>query len=152
MIQNNKLDQAFGPIGTIAGGTLFLVGIILIFFSFSGLALILIGAFVGFTYSSTLIDIDNKRVRFSNNLFGVIKTGNWVNIEPTMNIVIEPSKRTWRAYSRGSRSVDITDKDFRLVLYDGNHKKIMPLMKTSSLESAKKEIESLITQLQLIQK
>lgn len=152
MIQNNKLDQSFGPIGTIAGGTLFLVGIILIFFSLSGLALILIGAFVGFTYSSTFVDIDNKRVRFSNNLFGVIKTGNWVNIEPSMNIVIEQSKRTWRAYSRGSRTVDITDKDFRLVLYDENNTQIIPLMKTHSLELAKNELESLKTRLHLNQK
>jgi len=152
MIQNNKLDKSFGPIGTIAGITLFLVGIILIFFSLSGLFLILLGAFVGFTSTSAMIDLNLKRVRFSNNLFGIIKTGSWFNVESTMKIVIEPSKRTWRAYSRGSRSVDITDKDFRLVLYDGDGKQIMPLMKTSSLESAKKEIESLITQLQLIQK
>ncbi len=152
MIQINKLDKSFGPIGTIAGVTLFLVGLIVTFFSLSGLFLILIGAFVGFTSTSTLIDFDLKQVRFSNNLFGVIQTGKWITIEPSMKIDIKPSKRTWRAYSRGSRSVDITDKDFRLILYDENNKQIMPIMKTHSLESAKNEFESLKTRLKLISK
>lgn len=151
MIINNKLDKSFGPIGTIAGITIFVVGVILIYFSLSGLFLILIGAFVGFTSTFTTIDIDNKRVRFSNNLFGIIKTGQWIKLESNMKIEIKQSNKTWRAYSRGNRSVDITDKDFRLFLINENNKQIMPLMKTISLEKAKTELESLTSLLGLSQ-
>lgn len=149
MIINNKLDKSFGPIGTIAGITLFIVGIILTYFSISGLFLILIGAFVGFTSTSTTIDFDNRCVRFSNNLFGILKTGRWIKLESDMRIEIKHSSKTWRAYSSGSRSVDITDKDFRLVLFDGNNKQILPLMKAPTFDLAKKELESLTAQLGL---
>lgn len=151
MIINNKLDKSFGPVGTIAGITIFVVGVILIYFSLSGAFLILIGAFVGFTSTCTIIDLDNKRVRFSNNLFGIIKTGQWIKLEPSMKIEIKQSNKTWRAYSRGNRSVDITDKDFRLFLINENNKQIMPLMKTISHEKAKTELESLTSLLGLSQ-
>ena len=152
MRTNNKLDKAFGPIGTIAGITIFIVGLYLTYSSLSGLFLIILGAFVGFTSTSTIIDFDKKRVRFSNNLFGIIPTGHCINIESSMIIEIKKSNKTWRAYSRGSRSIDITSNDFRLVLFDRNQKQIMPLMKAHSLDSAKTELESLAAQLGLSQK
>ncbi len=151
MIKENKLDKSFGPVGTIAGITIFIVGVALIFLSLSGLFLIIIGAFVGFSSTSTLIDFDNKRVRFCNNLFGAIKVGKWLPVEPNMNIDIRQSNRTWRAYSRGSRSVDISEKNFMIILFDINGKQIIPLMKTISLESAKDELDKLSKQLSLHQ-
>lgn len=149
MIQKNKLDQSFGPVGSIAGITIFVVGLALILYSLAGLILILIGAFVGLTYTSTTIDFDKKRVRFSNNIFGFLQIGKWVNLEKNMKITISQSNRAWRAYSRGSRSIDLISKDFRLVLMDGKNRQIMPLMKTPSLELAKNEIELLIDRLEL---
>ena len=92
MIKEYKLDKSFGPIGTIAGITIFVVGVALICFSISGLFLIIIGAFVGFSSTSTLIDSDSKKVRFCNNLFGIIKVGKWITIEPNMNIDIKKSR------------------------------------------------------------
>lgn len=149
MIKEYKLDRSFGPVGTIAGITIFVVGLTLICFSISGLFLIIIGAFVGFSSTSTLIDFDNKSVRFCNNLFGIIKIGKWLAIEPIMSIGIKQSNRTWRAYSRGSRSVDITDKDFRIILFDSKVTQIMPLMKLLTLESAKEELDLLSARLDL---
>lgn len=46
MITRNKLDKTFGPVGSLAG----------IFYSLTGLILVLIGAFVGFTSTMTLVD------------------------------------------------------------------------------------------------
>lgn len=149
MINEYKLDKSFGPVGTIAGGTIFVVGVVLICFSISGLFLIIIGAFVGFSSTSTLVDFDNKKVRFCNNLLGIIKVGKWITIEPNMSIDIKQSNRIWRAYSRGSRSVDITDKDFRIILFDSRGTEIMPIMKVLTLESAKEEADLLSTQLGL---
>jgi hypothetical protein len=149
MITNNKLDKSFGPVGTISGITILIVGLILIFFSVSGLFLIAIGAFVGLTSTSTLIDFDKKQLKFSNNIFGIINTGNWISIEPNMKIGIEKSNKTWRTYSRASRSLDISNQDFRIILYDSNSKQLMPIKKTNSLDSAKVEIEELANQLGL---
>lgn len=141
MITNNKLDKSFGPAGTSAGMFLFITGLILTCFYFSGLILVLIGAFVGFTSSSTLIDYNTKRVKFSNNIFGIIKTGKWLQIDPSMKIGIRESNQTYRAYSMGNRTLDVTQKDFRLILFDFQKKEMVPLKKTDSVLSANIELE-----------
>ncbi|MEI7982893.1 MAG: hypothetical protein WCI71_14670 [Bacteroidota bacterium] len=141
MITNNRLDKSFGPVGVSAGVVLFIAGLILTYFYFSGIILVLVGAFVGFTYSSTLIDYDKKRIKFSNNLFGVIRTGKWVPIEPTMKIGIRKSDQTYRAYSRSNRTLDVTQNDFRLIICDSEHKEIMPIKKVGSLDAAKIELD-----------
>jgi hypothetical protein len=66
-----------------------------------------------------------------------------------MSVGIKQSNRTWRAYSRGSRSVDITDKDFRIILFDSKGVQIIPLTKALTLESAKEEADLLSAQLGL---
>jgi hypothetical protein len=149
MITQNKLDKSFGPIGTTAGIVLFAVGIITIFSSFYGLILIVMGAFVGFTSTSTFIDFEQKKVKFSNNIFGLISAGKWIPVESNMKIGIEESNVTWRALSRGNRNLDIEQKDFRIVLFDSDNRDILTLMKTDSMESAKIKLEKLCNQLEL---
>ena len=136
MIENNRLDKSFGTVGTTSGVILFVAGLILTYFYFSGLLLVLIGAFVGFTSTSTLIDYDKKRVRFLNNLLGIIRIGAWVTIEPTMKLGIKESNLTWRSYSRGNRALDFVDNDYRIILYDSENREIMPVKKTKSKTSA----------------
>jgi hypothetical protein len=150
MIIKNKLDKSFGPVGTSAGIFLFIIGIITLYSSWFGLILVLLGAFVGFSSTSTIIDSDNRRVKFSNNLFGIIQTGKWIFVNQDMKIGIRESNVTWRAYSRGNRSLDIDNKDFRLVLLDSENQEIMTLKKTDSLQSAKAELEILCNKLALI--
>ena len=146
MIINNKLDKSFGPTGTSAGIFLFVVGFVIIYFSFFGLILVLIGAFVGFTSTSTLVDFDKKRFRFSNNLFGFIPTGQWIYIKPGMKIGIHKSNKVWRSYSRSNRALDIPDNDYRLILYDSNGKELMPIKKFKKPDSAKSELEKMCKQ------
>jgi hypothetical protein len=150
MTIKNKLDKSFGPVGTSAGIFLFVIGIMTMYSSWFGLILVLLGAFVGFSSTSTLIDSDNRRVKFSNNLFGIIQTGKWILVNQDMKIGIRESNVTWRAYSRSNRSLDIDNKDFRLVLLDAENLEIMPLIKTDSLISAREELEILCNKLALI--
>ncbi|MEI6901091.1 MAG: hypothetical protein WCL00_14540 [Bacteroidota bacterium] len=140
MISNYKLDKSFGAVGTSAGLFLFIAGVILSFFYFSGWILILIGAFVGFTSTSTLIDDEKKRIRFSNNIFGIIKTGKWINIESDMKLGVRKSEVTWRAYGTSNQAIDDVKKDFRLILFDGDHKEIMQIMKLKTLDEANLEV------------
>jgi len=149
MIENNKLDNFFGPVGTSAGILLFFAGIAVTYFSFLGLVLIVFGAFIGFSNTSTLIDFDKKQIKFSNNLFGLLKVGKWIPINPYMKVGIKKSKKVWRAYSRGNRTLDITDSDYRIILYNSENKEIMPIKKTNSLDSAKVELDKLSNRLGL---
>jgi hypothetical protein len=151
MVINNKLNKSFGPVGAFSGTLVFVAGLCSIYFSYYALILIFIGAFVGFSYSSTFIDFDNKRVRFSNNIFGVIKTGQWLNIESSMKIGIKKSKKVWRSYSGGNRTLDIVNEDFILSLYDSKGKELMPVKKADSLDFAKSELDKICRQLEISQ-
>lgn len=150
MITKNKLDKSFGPVGTSAGIFMLIVGIVVTFYSFTGLILVFIGAFVGFTSTSTMIDNDKKRIKFSNNLFGFIKTGQWIDIKPEMKLGLKKSNRVYRAYSRSNRTLDIDSKDIRLILYGADNKQIMPIKKFDSFDIAKVELKKSGNQLGLI--
>ncbi len=149
MISTYKLDKPFGPAGTSAGIFLFLAGLVAVLYSLSGIILILIGAFMGFTNTSTRINTGERKIKFSNNFFGIIKVGKWIRIDDGMKIGIRKNNWTWRAYSRGNRTLDISEKDYRLFLYDPGGKEILAIKKTGSLESAKKDMEKLAKELGL---
>jgi hypothetical protein len=139
----NKLDIVFGPFGSSTGFFLFLGGIIATWVSPLGLIIALVGAFISFTSTSSIIDTENRRVKFSNNLFGIIQTGKWIEIKPDMKIGLKKSHRGYRAYTRGTQPVDIHNNDIRILLYDSNKKQLMTLQKFSSYESSKSGIKEL---------
>jgi len=151
VITKNRLDKAFGPAGTSAGTILFISGIFLTSFHLSGLLLILIGAFVGFSYTSTTINSERMQIRFSNVIFGIIPVGKWIHIELSMKLGIKESNQIYTALSRGDRSMDIAEKDFRIVLLDPVNNEIMPVMKTDSFDSAQSQIIIYTNQLGLKQ-
>lgn len=150
MIIKNRLDKSFGPVGTFAGFILFIAGIVLAYFYFSAAFLILIGGFVGFTSTSAIIDYDKRRIKFSNDIFGIIPSGKWVQILPNMKICIKESNQTYRAYSQGNRTLDIDKKDFRLILLDFENNEIMPIKRFSTLDLARAEHETIGNQLGLV--
>jgi hypothetical protein len=149
MTTNYKLDKVFGPVGTAAGFTLIIAGLIMTYQSPVALILVVIGGLIGFTDTSSVIDLEGRRIRMSNNIFGFIRTGKWINIEPDMKIGIERSVMVWRSYSRSNRSISIKNKEIRIFLYDSNNKKVMPLMKHKSYQKARSELLNLSQELGL---
>ena len=149
MTTNNKLDKVFGPVGTLAGIFVFVAGLIITYFSLTGLFLVFIGAFFGFSSTSTLIDFDKKRLKFSNNIFGIIQIGEWIYIQTDMKIGIKKSNKIWRAYSQSNRTLDLEINDYRLILYDFQGKEIMPIQKLNNWASAKLNLDKLSNQLEI---
>lgn len=146
MITENKLDRVFGPIGSSAGIPLFVAGLIITYFSWTGLFLVLIGAFVGFTSTSALVDYEKRRLKFTNRIFGIFPVGKWVVVDKSMKIGIKKSNKVWRAYSRSNRPLDIADSDYRMILYDANGREIMPIQKFDSIDLAKSGLEKFCNQ------
>jgi hypothetical protein len=140
MIVSNKLDKPFGPTASVSGVILFVAGLIILFYSLTGLILILPGALLGFTYTSAVIDFNKKRVKFTNNLFGIIKSGQWRNLTPGMTLGIRKSNRVWKTYSRSNKTLELDESDYRLILYDHKGNEIMPLKKYRNPDSAKPEM------------
>ncbi|MBN1181083.1 MAG: hypothetical protein JXB49_02270 [Bacteroidales bacterium] len=147
MTVKNKLDKPFGPAGSFAGILIFIVGLIITLYELSGLILITVGAFIGFTSTSVKIDLTKKRVKLSNNLFGILPVGQWIAVSPEMKIGIIRSNKVWRTYSRSNRSTDLRNNDIVVVLYNAIGEKIMYLKKTPSLNSAKQYVDNLTDQL-----
>jgi hypothetical protein len=149
MIARNKLDKTFGPFGSSTGLFMLIGGIVATYFSFLGILFIIIGAFAAFTTSSTFIDAENKRIKYSDDLFGIIPIGKWIYIKPEMRLGLKKSHRGYVGYIRGNQPVDIHYNDIRIFLYDSNNKQIMPIKKFDSYESSKNEINILRSSLGL---
>jgi len=151
MIKYYKLDKTFGPVGTIAGVTLFIAGIITILYSLGGIVLIVLGAFIGFTSSGTYIDIENRRVKSITKLFGIIGVGKWINIDENSSIEIQKSDVVWRTYSKSNRTIDIADKYYYVILHK-SRKDSVPLIRATSLTTANSEAQALIQKLGITKK
>jgi hypothetical protein len=145
MIIKNRLDKSFGPFGGSTGFFLFLGGLAASWFSPYGLILAALGAFAAFTSTSTFIDTEKKRIRFSNDLFGIITTGKWIDITPGMKFGLKRVHRGYQAYTRANQTVGIHNVDFRIVLMEADNDEIMQVKKYGDRESAGKGIEELCT-------
>ena len=145
MKTENRINKIFGPVGSYAGILIFFAGLIAtIFFSngkpqgiIVGVIGTITGAFVGFSNSSVFIDRKQKRVRFSNNIFGIIHTGKWIPIESGMKISMKFSKTISRSYSRSNRILDIPTNQYSVILLDSNEKAMFPLFMSDTKENAK---------------
>jgi hypothetical protein len=143
MIVKNKLDTAFGPFGSSTGFFLFLGGIVTTYFSLYGLIIVIIGAFASFTTTGTFIDFDKRRIKFSNNLFGIFPVGKWIDLKPGMKIGLKKSHHGYRAYIRGTQPIGLHINDIRIYLYGPDNKQIMPVKKFKTYESSKRELDEL---------
>jgi hypothetical protein len=143
MVIKNRLDRTFGPFGTSAGFFLMLGGIVAAWFSPFAILLAFAGAFVRFTSSSTFIDTDKKRIRFSDDLFGIIHVGKWIGIEPGMKIGLKRFHRGYQAYSRGSQATGIHFHDLRIFLYSSDNKEIIALKKIDLHGSPETELNDM---------
>jgi len=144
-----KIEKTFGPVLSFSGIMIFLTGLIATFFSLTGLILVVFGAFFGLTDSCTTIDFINRRVKYSNKLFGFIKTGKWIEIKESMKIGLKRSNKTYRTYSRSNRILDIPIKETRIYLFDLQGNPIIPLKSIDKAGNTLKELEDLSKKLRL---
>jgi hypothetical protein len=149
MVITNKLDKIFGPIGSIAGIVILLFGLFSVYYSLTGLITVFVGAFLAFTTTSAKIDVSNKRVKFSSDILGFISVGHWTEIKPEMKLGIVNSNKVHHVNSQSNRGTDVSEKDFRIMLYTAGNKEFMPLKKFYSQEIAKKELPELANMLGL---
>ncbi len=147
MIKEYFLGKSFGPSGSIAGISLFIIGVIMVWFSLAAIMIIIIGGFIGFTSTSCHLDIRNRRVRETSNLFGVFKIGSWIPIQKDMKIKIKQLKGNWKTYSRSNRTLNLPVNEFVLILYSSENKEIMTIMKNKKIEIVRNEAKSLANDL-----
>ncbi len=131
----NKLDKSFGSSGSFAGYIVFLAGIYSITSGF-GFLLLLLGAFLGFSYSGVQIDNEKKQLRFFNCYFGIFKVGIWSDLNIYTSISIYKNKRKEQAYSKGNRTMNIEHNDFRVFLISQEKQKRIAIKKCKTKNEA----------------
>lgn len=136
-IIENKFDKVFGPVGSFAGVVLLISGIGLSYFNLGFIILVLFGAFVGFTNTSTSINTNTMKARLTSNWFGIIKTGKWINLNHKMQAKVLRNNKSFRAYSRGNRELVVKTHAFKVALFDKNMKEIISLKYFNDLPSGK---------------
>lgn len=139
MIITNKIYNSFGPI-SFAGKLLFIFGCGSVWFSPYAAFLIFGGAFIGFTYLCTSIDVDKRQIRSGDVLFGLFKTGFWLSVKPEMTIGIKKSANDWRILSLSNRVLNVEENNYLVVLFNSRGKKLLPLTKATSREMATDEL------------
>jgi len=141
---NNNHGKFFSPQQSYMGYIFIACGILTCYYSLNTLFLIIPGGFLAFTYTGTLIDKDNKRLKPYTAYFGIFKSGKWIEANQFSRFKIIKSKRTYTSYSRGGIRLDMNNCDLRLILLkkEGKDKSVVVNV-FSNIEDAQKEMEEL---------
>jgi len=111
-----------------------------VFYSWIGFTTIIVGAFLAFSNTSSIIDFENKKIKFSNNLFGLISIGYWMEVKPDMNLKIVNIAKVNTTYSQSNRKTSLKTLDYRITLYGSDDKQLVALKKFKNKEDASKEL------------
>ena len=144
-----KFDKSFGPVASFSGILIFIAGLIATYFALTGLILVSLGAFIGFTNSSTTVDSKNKKVRFSNNIFGIIKTGKWIDVDNDMQVGIKRDNKVYRTYSRSNRTLDLKVHNTIIYLFDNKGNSILPIMQVQKNKNPHDEMDKISRELEI---
>jgi hypothetical protein len=146
---NNKLDRTFGSIGSFAGLLILAFGVYACFYHWIGITTVVVGAFLAFTNTSSRIDFENKRIKFSNNFFGIISVGYWTEVKPGMKFMVRNVLKTQTASSQSNRQTSIVNQDFRITLFSDSDRELLDVKRFFSKEDAEKELPDMIDKLGL---
>ena len=141
--RNNKLDKLFGPSFSYTGYVFIISGIITLRFSYSAIILIVLGAFISLTYTGTVVDPDNRRIKPYTAFFGLFKAGKWIDVNQSSVFRIVKSNRRYTTYSRANMRNDLYIRDLRLVITNKETKTRITVNKYPGYQVAKEELEEL---------
>lgn len=140
---NHNLGKFFGPSASYAGYVFIGCGIFASVYSLLALTLLIPGFFMAYTYNGTIIDTDKKRLKPYTALFGIFKTGKWIDSNQFTRFKIIKATKKYTSYSRGSVRFDMDVSDIELQLINRNGSKKVVLNKYSNFEDANKEMDEL---------
>jgi hypothetical protein len=139
VVRNYNHGKFFGPSSGFAGYVLIGGGLIALSYSLFSLVLIIPGIFMAFTYTGTILDTDNKRIKPYTSLFGIIETGKWIDVKEFTRFNIIRATRKYTSYSRANVSFDMNISDIRLLLVNKDGTRKVVINRYSKFEEAQKE-------------
>jgi len=145
----HKLDSIFAPLDNSLGIVLIISGIAASFHTLSALFLSVVGIFLTFTKSFSIIYFEKKIIKSGILLFGIIPYAKVIDIQDSMKLKLIKKHSGFRMYSRSNRQLDVHSSDFRIILLNSKNNKLVELTKNATQEAAQKEIFNLKTKLNL---
>ena len=142
-VRNNNLGKFFGPSSSYMGYVFIICGIVASTYSLLALTLLIPGFFMAFTYNGIIIDIDKKRLKPYTTLFGIFRTGKWIDADQFTRFNIIKATKKYTTYSRTNLRLDMNVSDIELLLINRNGTKKIILNKYPNFEDAHKEMEEL---------
>jgi hypothetical protein len=140
---NNNHGKFFGPVQVYMGYTFIVLGLTCSIYSLTILLLVIPGAFLAFTFTGTIIDFENKKVRPYTNLFGIFRTGKWIAVSRFSGFKIIKSNRRYTSYSRGNVQLDMNFSDISLLLINRNGREKVILKRYKSFQESRADMEEL---------
>jgi hypothetical protein len=137
-MRNFNHGKFFGTSLIYTGYVLMIAGIVAIDISLTSLFLFIPGFFVSFTYNGTIIDTAKKRVKPYTALFGLIKTGKWIDLNHFTGFNILKVTGSSSLYSRGNVRLDMIESDIRLHLINNDGSRKVVINKFKVFEDAQK--------------
>ena len=143
MIIKNKLENILsGP--KIFVGILFLItGIIIALLGnvFFGIVIVLLATFFLTTSSGVEIDIDARKVKEYNKLFGIIKIGKWQDLDQYVGLTLVPIRKLNTIASRANLTNTTVHRDFRIFLVNNMKKPAFAIKICKTPEQAQDSID-----------
>jgi hypothetical protein len=125
-------------------GYIFIVlGLCCVIYSPATLFLLIPGTFMAFTYSGTIIDTENKKIMPYTTLFGIIRTGKWMDVSLFSGFKIVKSNRRYTSYSRSNIRLDMNISDICLLIVSKRETKKVILNRYNIFEDARREMDEL---------
>ena len=140
---NKKHGKFFGPVQVYMGYVFIACGIFFVSYSFTTLLLVIPGTFMALTTSGTIIDWENKKVRPYTLLFGIVRTGKWIDVSVFSGFKILKSNRRYTSYSLGSVRLDMNIRDISLFLMNKKGAGKVLLNRYNKFEDAHREMDEL---------
>jgi hypothetical protein len=145
MITNYKLGKIFGPSMVFAGYILMIFGVLTIYFSLTSIGLVILGAFLAFTSSGTIVKADENGYKSYLKLFGVIQVGKKRSFTKGDRIEANKFRGSHVTFSRSNRQSAVEVNDYRIHLIAADTKNKILLARFASEDEAMEELKNLKT-------
>jgi hypothetical protein len=143
MINEYKINTIAGPQGIFSGYVLFVLGLVTSIFTWAGIFVLLAGALLAFSYYGIFIDTETKSIFTYIKWFGLIKRGDWINYDGSLQIGLESFNRKSDLIHISKKSPGTKTPRYKVVIEHGLLSQKKTLARFNDLSAAKKESEKL---------
>ena len=140
---NYNHGKFFGPSAGFAGYVMIACGLIGLSYSPLAMLLFIPGTFMALTFTGTILDTTNRKVKPYTTLFGIVPTGKWIDISQFTRFNIIRVKGKYTSYSLANVRFDLDVSDIRLLLINRDGTRKVIINKYLKFEDAQKEMEEL---------